>query len=101
MKNVLRGMGLSNLQIEVYLKLLEMRNAKVTKLSQRTGVARTQLYPLMENLLEKGFVTRTGTRPTVYTVVEPQKLAVILDGWAKEQTALIREAKRIIKRTRG
>ena len=44
----LRVLGLTELEAKVYIKLLEMKQARVTKLSNEVGVTRTQLYPLLE-----------------------------------------------------
>ncbi|MFQ6009743.1 MAG: helix-turn-helix domain-containing protein [Candidatus Aenigmatarchaeota archaeon] len=97
-KRVLRVVGLTNLEADVCVKLLEMKQTRVTKLARKTGVTRTQLYPLLEKLLEKGFVKRIEDRPTIYSVVEPEKIAAILERWIKEQTALIREAQKVLKK---
>jgi len=97
-KRVLRVVGLTNLEAIVYMKLLQMRHTNVTSLARRTGVTRTQLYPLLEKLIEKGFVKESGDRPTTYSVVEPEKLMIILEKWIKEQNKVIREARKVLKR---
>lgn len=97
-KRVFLEVGLTNLEADVYIKLLEMKKARVTKLAQKTGVTRTQLYPLLEKLLEKGFAKQTGHNPAIYSVVEPEKLVAILEKWLKRQTALIRDVEKVLKR---
>jgi len=98
LKRGLRAVGLTNLEAEVYVKLLELKQARVTKLAQKTGVTRTQLYPLLEKLLEKGFVKRLDCSPAIYSVVEPKKLRIMLDKWIKEQTKLIKNVQKALKR---
>jgi sugar-specific transcriptional regulator TrmB len=97
-KRVLRVVGLTNLEANVYIKLLQMGHTKVTSLARRTGVTRTQLYPLLEKLVEKGFIKESKGRPTTYSVVEPEKLMIILEKWIKEQNKAIREARKVLNR---
>ena len=58
-KKGLTAIGLTNLEAEIYLELLKLKEAKVSKLAQLTKVTRTQLYPLLEKLVEKGVVEKT------------------------------------------
>ena len=96
----LRVLGLTELEAKVYIKLLEMKQARVTKLSNEVGVTRTQLYPLLEKLLEKGFVRRTEKSPAVYTVIDPDKLISMLDKWVREQAKLVNDIKKRLKKVK-
>lgn len=97
-KKGLRAVGLTNLEAEVWVKLLEMKRARVTSLAEKTGVTRTQLYPLLEKLLEKGFIKQVEKSPAVYSVIEPEKLTANLERWIKEQAALIKDVQKTLKR---
>lgn len=54
---VLTEMGLSAAEAESYVYLLKNGGASATEIAQGTGLKRTNIYPLMKNLANKGFVT--------------------------------------------
>jgi len=102
-KNVhkgLKALGLTELEAKVYLKLLEFRRSGVTKLAEAVRVTRTQLYPLLEKLIEKGFVTKVDHNPAVYSVTEPQKMEAMLERWLAEQTKLVNEVRTFLWKTK-
>jgi sugar-specific transcriptional regulator TrmB len=100
MKNVnkgLKALGLTELEAVVYLKLLEMKSSRVTKLANAVKITRTQLYPLLEKMIEKGYVTKISHSPAVYSVVEPGKMTEKLEKWLTEQTKLVKEVQDFLK----
>jgi len=103
MKNVqkgLRALGLTELEANVYLKLLEFRRSGVTKLAKAVKVTRTQLYPLLEKLIEKGYVAKVDHNPAVYSVTEPQKMETMLERWLVEQTKLVNEVRAFLRKAK-
>ncbi|MFQ6009742.1 MAG: helix-turn-helix domain-containing protein [Candidatus Aenigmatarchaeota archaeon] len=96
----LRVLGLTDLEARVYLKLLEMKRARVTRLAKEVKVTRTQLYPLLEKMVEKGYVKRVEKSPAVYAVVEPEKMERMLQKWLKEQTKLVKEVQNFLKKSK-
>lgn len=56
-KKILEKAGLSNGEIEVYIALLKLGNSLVSKISQETGLHRTNIYDTLEKLKEKGLVS--------------------------------------------
>lgn len=52
----LQEFGFSEGEAEIYLALLKIGKANVSKLSQKTGRHRTHIYDTLEKLKEKGFV---------------------------------------------
>ncbi len=57
MKEVLKELGLTNNEIEVYLTLLRKGSISVNEIAQRSGLHRQAVYDALERLLEKGFVS--------------------------------------------
>jgi sugar-specific transcriptional regulator TrmB len=100
MKNVhkgLKALGLTELEARVYLKLLEMKQSGVTKLAKAVKITRTQLYPLLEKMIEKGYVTKVEHSPAVYSVIEASKMEAMLEKWLSEQTKLVKEVQAFLK----
>jgi sugar-specific transcriptional regulator TrmB len=103
MKNVqkgLRALGLTELEAKIYLKLLEFRRSGVTKLAKAVKVTRTQLYPLLEKLIEKGYVAKVERSPAVYSVIEPERMETMLERWLTEQTKLVNEVRDFLRKTK-
>lgn len=93
----LKALGLTELEAKVYLKLLELRQSGVTKLAKAVKITRTQLYPLLEKLVEKGYVIKIENGPAVYSVAEPKKMEAMLEKWLTEQTKLVKEVREFLK----
>lgn len=100
LKKALTIIGLTELEAKVYLKLLEIKEIKVTKLSKQTKVSRTQLYPLLEKLVEKGVLKKTQKRPWVYKVVDNRELLDLLKNWKKQQIKILRELEKKLKKSK-
>jgi HTH-type transcriptional regulator, sugar sensing transcriptional regulator len=94
----LRLIGLTDLEANVYVKLLQMKEAKVSTLSKETKVTRTQLYPLMEKLVERGVVEKSGDKVIVYRVINTEELLSLVERWEREQLALIDEVKKALSK---
>jgi HTH-type transcriptional regulator, sugar sensing transcriptional regulator len=94
----LKLIGLTDLEAKVYLKLLQLKEAKVSTLSNVTKVTRTQLYPLMEKLVERGIVEKSGDKVVIYKVIKTEELINLVEQWEKEQSRLISEIKTSLKR---
>jgi HTH-type transcriptional regulator, sugar sensing transcriptional regulator len=93
----LKLIGLTDLEAKIYVKLLQMKEAKVSMLSKQTNVTRTQLYPLMENLVEKGIVEKSGNKVLIYKVIKTEELINLVEQWEREQFRLINEVKSSLK----
>lgn len=55
-REVLFELGLTNNEVEVYLKLLMSGSVTVNTIAERTGLHRQACYDALDRLLEKGFV---------------------------------------------
>jgi sugar-specific transcriptional regulator TrmB len=91
LKKGLITIGLTNLEAEVYLKLSKLKQAKVSELTKVTKVTRTQLYPLLEKLIEKGVIKKIDKKVIVYKIIEPVKLINLLSKWKEDQTTILKE----------
>jgi HTH-type transcriptional regulator, sugar sensing transcriptional regulator len=101
MSNVKKGLkliGLTDLEADVYIKLLRLKEAKISQLSNETNVTRTQLYPLLEKLVEKGVVEKSHHSVTVYKVIDTSKIISLLSKWKDEQMKILKEFETEIQR---
>jgi len=56
-KNILKELGLTNNEIEVYLTLLRSGSISVNTIAEKSGLHRQAVYDALDRLLEKGFVS--------------------------------------------
>jgi len=91
-KNTLKGLGLSDNEVSVYLAGLKLGTASVQKISKEAGVKRTSAYLVAEELISKGFmgsfVTRSGIK---LTAEEPNKLISLLKKREQDLTQALPE----------
>jgi len=71
----LSGIGLTKLEIKVYLAVLEIGSATAGPISQKSGVHRRSVYDALDRLLEKGLVsTMKVNNRTEFQAVDPKRL---------------------------
>ncbi len=70
----LEAVGLGKDQATIYVRLLQLGPSKVGSLSDYFDSSRSKLYRLLDELAERGFVTKSLERPTVYEAVNPEEL---------------------------
>ena len=74
-KEILKEIGLTNTEIEVYLSLLEIGQSLASKISQKAKVERAVTYHTLENLIRKGIVSYVIKENRKYfSAAEPEKL---------------------------
>lgn len=56
-KEILKELGLTNNEVEVYLVLLQQGSISVNEVAERAGLHRQAVYDALDRLLEKGFVS--------------------------------------------
>jgi sugar-specific transcriptional regulator TrmB len=99
LKKGLRLIGLTELEAKIYLKLLKLGEVKVSELAKKTKVTRTQLYPLLEKLVEKGVVEKLEDKPIIrYKVLDPDKLILLLERWKKQQINILKALELSLKK---
>lgn len=67
---ILSELGLSQKETKIYLAVLESGEAPLTQIAKNTAIPRTSCYGLIENLIEKGFVTYMVKRRKKYYFAE-------------------------------
>lgn len=100
MEKIKKGLsliGLTDLEADVYIELLKLKQTKVSELAKITKVTRTQLYPLLEKLVEKGVVEKIENKVTSYKVIEPEELISILKKWKEKQLKNLKDLETMIK----
>ena len=85
LEETLKFHGFTRTEARVYLKVLEMSQSKVGDLARVTGITRTQLYPLLDDMTKKGYVRQKGTKPVIYEAVSPKYLVKLLREHRKKQ----------------
>lgn len=74
-KKVLSDIGLDELEVEVYLALLKVGEAAVSTLARKIGSKRTNVYNIIDKLIEKGLVSEINKLNVKYfTALDPKKI---------------------------
>lgn len=78
MKEFIQSLGFNESEAKMYLALLELGTAKVSKVTERAGLGRTLGYHIMDKLLEYGIVEEVkspGSPIIHYVAKHPEHLA--------------------------
>lgn len=74
-RNIFRGMGLEDKEIDVYLTLIPLKSAPVSIIAKASKQPRTSIYFILDKLQEKGFVSEVESgKITQYVAEPPEKL---------------------------
>lgn len=94
----LERIGLPKNEIAVYLCLAKEESLTPLKISKNTGIDRTLIYTLLQNLINKGLVvSKKGTRGNIYSITNPENLLLPIE----EKKSLTIEAIEEIKKITG
>ena len=75
-EGALEKLGLTSSPAKVYVALLGLGEATVLELAEDSGIKRTTLYPILEDLEKAGFVHKTKTKKqTHYIAEQPSNIA--------------------------
>lgn len=86
----LRDLGLEPKEISAYLALLELGEATVLGISNKSGVKRPTAYLVLRSLEEKGLISRVlKDRKTLYSPQHPQKLITEANVRLKELSEIV------------
>lgn len=89
-KSVLEELGLTDKEINAYLKLIELGKTSVQRLSEVTGINRVTLYSILESLIKKGMAGNTiiGSSKHFYAI-DPDKILEQLEEKKKRFKEII------------
>lgn len=72
-KQIMKKFGITESETAVYVTLLESGKLSGYEVSKRSGVARSKIYNLLENLVTKGLVIVNKTEPKLYQGLSPEE----------------------------
>ncbi len=94
----LQSAGLSEKQSKIYLALIELKESGVTLLAKKTGINRSLLYFILEDLEKKGFVSyMIKNNVRYYKPVEPEKILDLIEEKMKSFKSVLPELIEIAK----
>ena len=97
MAETLLSLGLSKREVGVYVALLELGRATVTKISRKAGINRTTGYDILDMLAHKNLVSLSGKEPREEYVAEsPDKIIILLEQKLSETEKQLRIAKEFL-----
>ena len=101
-QDFLKEIGFSDKEAVIYLALIKVDSESILELARVTKIGRTTVYPLIENLKEKGFVEEVKEKgKTVYRAKTPDRI----ESFLQEQKIKIEEqvyhARDIIPQIKG
>jgi sugar-specific transcriptional regulator TrmB len=80
LEEILKGLGLTEGEAKIYLKLISLGEATASELGRLTKIQRRNAYDITKRLMEKGLISSIQKdRQTMYLPVEPLKLSDILN----------------------
>jgi sugar-specific transcriptional regulator TrmB len=72
---ILEQLGMSDKQARLYLATLEIGSGTVVQISRKAGITRGSTYDILEEMLEKGFVSKTDKdKHMVFSAIDPEVL---------------------------
>ena len=97
--SILEGMGMSNTEIKVFIRLLEIGESKAGIIIKETGLQSSSVYNIINSLMKKGLVSyiKKG-QIKYYKAAAPEVLLDYLDTKKKEYLSLLPELKERQKR---
>src|SRR3989338_858287 len=98
-EKLLKGIGLTDMEIKVYLALLKEGSSLAGDMTRNTGIHRRSVYDAIERLIEKGLVSYIKTNNRKYfEAVNPERLLEILKEKEDNIKTLLPELK-LLKET--
>jgi sugar-specific transcriptional regulator TrmB len=95
---ILKELGFSTNEINVYVSLLELDSSGVTDISKKSSINRTSCYDILESLVKKGLVSKFKKEKKIYfTASDPKRLLSYLDREKEENNKKIDQQKNQIE----
>jgi sugar-specific transcriptional regulator TrmB len=77
--SALKELGLSEKESSVFVALVELGDSPVNKITQLTSLNRVTVYPVINSLINKGFVSKFSMdRKTYFKAIEPKQILSLL-----------------------
>lgn len=73
-EKVLNDLGLTSIEAKVYLACLELGQATVLNIAKKAEIKRPTAYVALDNLIEKGFITKLAKKSTTLFSAQDPKL---------------------------
>ncbi len=84
-KPTLKGLGMTNNEVEIYLALLNSAELSVSEIGTKSGLHRQVCYDALDRLLEKGFVSYViKNNKKYFTALKPEKILDYLEEKRRE-----------------
>ena len=84
LQTILEDAGFTEKEAAVYLALLELSEANVTELSEKTNLKRSIIYVLLEGLIKRGYASEIPNQKiNRYQAADPSKILFNLQGLTK------------------
>ncbi|MFH1784895.1 MAG: helix-turn-helix domain-containing protein [Candidatus Micrarchaeota archaeon] len=91
-RNILKEFGLTNNEVEIYLKLLMSGSVTVNVIAERTGMHRQACYDALDRLLEKGFVSFViKNNKKNFQALPPEQLVIYADDMRSKLIQMLPE----------
>jgi len=87
--NTLKDYGLSQKQAQIYLACLELGSSSVQKIGQKSNIARSTCYEVLESLKKRKLISTFKKRKVNYYSAEDPQKAI---GLAREKVRVLEEA---------
>ncbi|MCK5630659.1 MAG: hypothetical protein KAI26_08615 [Nanoarchaeota archaeon] len=72
---VLRKIGLSEGEIKIYSALVDLGMSPISKIHEKTGIERRNIYDILNKLIEKGMITYiTENKKRFFQITHPNKV---------------------------
>ncbi len=95
--SALKEAGLTEGEVKVYLALLELGSATTGPIVERSGVARSIIYQLLDKLIQKGLVSYiTKAKTKYYEAGQPEKLLEYMDVRERELQASKKKVEQLL-----
>src|SRR3989344_8787493 len=83
--SILKEVGLTDGEIKVYLALLELGSSTTGPMINKSGIARSIIYQILEKLMQKGLVSQIIKEKTKYfQAAEPNRILGYIDEREKQ-----------------
>ena len=95
---ILKSVGLTEIEGKLYLSLLELGSSNATELSHKSRIHRTNIYDSLNRLIEKGLVSyieKNGKK--VFEAADPKKLREIIKEKEQELERALPELDSLFK----